>query len=752
MFVMTPVLGLVLSLLGGPLPETAPPHVDYCQQMEQEIQGRKHGFLAGNKTYYIGGFYPVWKHQEDETIGFTHPFYHDLRCRGRGMVQYAGTGYGHDLSGWEFYKHTKVAYGTVILDGTRYEHPVPVSMVWRPDRMICEYNVAGVAIREEKFIALNDAACTIITASEPVTLEFSGQSFADDKTIVRSATCELDATNNCVHVVEGGISEATPVKGVTQTGPLMYDGMSTVVSASKTLENYAQSETNGQYFYTFTVPCNSNGLSLVWAMDDVYTQAVANVNELLADPAAALAAKTLHMNDLLNHQIPYFRCSDPDIVDVYYYLWALNLMYFIDVGEGFEQYPHTQTAVNNFLGMHRYDANFQIQVGAWTADKHNYANGNVLIWKALLPFSDLETGLIPADNMGQAWYSGLWGSIAGHVAGAWKIYEHSGDQAFLTEAYDFYRSLMWTNIPGFWGNEYTAADDLGKMALALGYPQAEADHWQTVVKRDQFNNWLNNMWQKNGVTNFFGAGSATNRLGWSSFSYLAMDDFPDDWARRMTEFWAMNTNDGFNLQGYFCTTALKDWDLVENKNFMVTPDANWFAIRGMYKHHVDDAANALTLHHLKNYNMRWGIPVAPESLKDTLELHGDEYSNFNAGKILLILEGIFGLSYSVVDDTFTVADNMPPEWSFMETYVPVNEGGQTRWTRVRIDRSEQGGTVTKSVEVEGNTQATLNIEPWMEGKTLQSASSGGITNVSSGHIDYQFTGQSGQVIQIQLTN
>lgn len=753
MNLLSPVMALVFSLAGEPaLEEVSPPRVDYCVQMEQEVQGRKHGFLAGNKTYYIGGFYPVWNQVEDETIGFTHPFHNDLRCRGRGIVTHPETGTGHDLMGWEFYKNTKVAYGTVIIDGARYEHPVPVSMIWRPDRMICEYDVAGVAVREEKFIALNDAACTIITSSEPIMLEFAGQSFADDQTTVTNATCMLDTTNNCVHVVEGGTSEAKPVKDVIMTGPLMVDGMSTVVSASEPLQNYSQSETGGQHFYSFTVPCDTNGLSLVWAMDDVYTQAVAHVNALLADPAGAMAAKTLYMNDLLNEQIPYFRCSDQQVVDVYYFLWALQLMYNIDVGEGFEQVPHTQSAVNNFLGLHRFDANFQIQAGSWTADKETFANGNVLVWKALLPFSNLETGCIPADNMGQTWYSGLWGSLAGHAVGAWKIYEHSGDQGFLTEAYDFYRSLMWTNIPGIWGYQYTAADCLGSMALELGYPQEEADHWQEVVNRDFFDTWLTNLWEKSGVTNYFNAGSATNRLGWSTFAYLALDDFPEDWARRMTTYWAMDSTNGFNLNGHFCTTAQSTWDRVDNKNFMVTPDSFWFAVRGMYKHNMIAEANELTLFHLKNYNyhQEWDIPMAPEALKETLELHGDQYSNFNAGKILMILEGIFGLSYSVVDDSFTVADNMPPEWSFMETYVPVSENGETRWTRVRVDREGQGGTVTKSVEVEGNTQATLNIEPWMEGKTLQSATVGGVTNAVSDRIDYQFAGQTDPTLQIQL--
>ena len=75
--------------------------------------------------------------------------------------------------------------------------------------------------------------------------------------------------------------------------------------------------------------------------------------------------------------------------------------------------------------------------------------------KSLLPFSNLETGRIPADNMGKAWYSGLEGSLAGHVVGAWKIYEHS-DKNFLQEAYSFYRNLMWNNIPGIWGYQYTS--------------------------------------------------------------------------------------------------------------------------------------------------------------------------------------------------------------------------------------------------------------------------------------------------------
>ena len=763
MNLLSPIVGFLFALVGDPLPDISPPIVDYCSEMAQEIQGKKHGFLAGNKTYYIGGFHPVWNIQEHETIGFTHPFFNDLRGRGHGLVSHPQTGYGHDLTGWEFYKNTKIAYGSVIIDGVRYEHPIPTSMVWRPDRLICEYDVNGVIIREEKFIDLNDTLCSIITSDQPIIIEFEGHSFADNQTTLTNASCQIDIANNCIHIIEGGESEAVPIRtngvNVTQIGPIMYDEMSTVISASRNIEDFTNVDIQGQQNYSFSLPCDSNSLSLVWAMDDEYSEALVDINNLLSDPHLAKLNKTDYINDILNQQIPYFRCSDQDIVDIYYYLWALQIMYMIDLDEGFEQYPHTQTAVHNFLGVHRFDANFQIQVGSWAADKSTYANGNVLVWKALLPFSNLQTGRIPADNMGKTWYSGLEGSLAGHVVGAWKIYEHSGDEEFLQEAYTFYRELMWNAIPGIWGYQYKAADCLSKMAMILGYPEDEKEHWPALVNASNVTNFLDNMWQKNGVTNYFGAGEQNNpdkpqwrRKGWNAFSYLAMDDFPHEWARLMTEHWALNEDYGFNLNGHFTTTAQIDWDLVANKNFMITPDAHWFALIGMYKQHVADHANTLTLHHLKNYNLKWGIPIAPEAMKETLELHGDQYSNFNAGKILLILEGIFGLSYSVIDNVFSVAEHMPDEWSFMETYVPITEDGRKYWTHVRVEKQDENGTQSRTVEVNGNRMDKLLIEPWINNKSLVESTPGFVNNESSGNITYEFNNSLSGKIEIALTN
>ena len=116
----------------------APPRIDYCQRLQQEIQNRKHGFLAGNLAYYVGGFHASWDLKEHETLGLTHPFYHDLRSRGVGLVESAGTGsedtgVGNDFSGWEFYKDTRVLVGSVVVDGETYRNPIPSSMKWQPD-------------------------------------------------------------------------------------------------------------------------------------------------------------------------------------------------------------------------------------------------------------------------------------------------------------------------------------------------------------------------------------------------------------------------------------------------------------------------------------------------------------------------------------------------------------------------------------------------------------------------------------------
>ena len=165
-------------------------------------------------------------------------------------------------------------------------------------------------------------------------------------------------------------------------------------------------------------------------------------------------------------------------------------MYYIEVGKGWEIEPHTQTAVNNFLGMHRYDAAFQIKVGAWTNNKKHYAYGNVLTWKHLTTnnrYRELKDGLrMISDNKGISWHSGAYGvETCEHVLGAWQIYKHTGDVEFLRRCYlDHFDKLFKKRLPNFAMNLFEVAEKLEKISLLIGKPE-DAKHWKGIIRRDK---------------------------------------------------------------------------------------------------------------------------------------------------------------------------------------------------------------------------------------------------------------------------
>ena len=64
--------------------------------------------------------------------------------------------------------------------------------------------------REEKFIGANDAACSIITASEPVTLRFEGHSFFGRDSVQSTAAIRYDADRNAILITEGGTTRSRP--------------------------------------------------------------------------------------------------------------------------------------------------------------------------------------------------------------------------------------------------------------------------------------------------------------------------------------------------------------------------------------------------------------------------------------------------------------------------------------------------------------------------------------------------------------
>ena len=77
--------------------------------------------------------------------------------------------------------------------------------------------------------------------------------------------------------------------------------------------------------------------------------------------------------------------------------------------------------------------------------------------------------------------------------------------------------------------------------------------------------------------------------------------------------------------------------------------------------------------------MRSGKSPSPRRPTNAdLTLFGDQYSNFNAGKILLYLEGMGGLDISLPDQRLTLCPALPKAWDWMEIRLPI----QNRWTRI----------------------------------------------------------------------
>ena len=708
---------------------------DFCKRLEQQVQGRKHGFLAGNLSYYIGGFHASWKPMEDETIGLTHPFHHDLRSRGVGLLESnlkgtEHTGVGNDYRGWEFYKDTRVLYGSVILNGKTYKHPAPIRMFWRPDKMVCEYEIDGILIREEKFIGANDAAASIITASQPVVLRFDGHSFFVRHSVSSTAKAKYVPKANSILVSEGGKVRSQPDPGgAERIGPCVYQGMTTALSCSRDFSISVEFKRGkrGEHEYSFEVPCDESGTTVSWAMNDDPMKALRSAREIIDEDRKMLAAKTAEMNYLLNEEIPQFRCSDPKFEDIYYYLWSLHLMYYIEVGKGWERENHTQTAVNNFLGMHRYDACFQIKVGSWARDKERFAYGNVLTWKHLVQngrYRETPNGtILLSDNKGTAWHSGAYGGeLSEHVLGAWQIYEHSRDLDFLEKCYEgYFRKVFWKRLSGFAMNQFEIAETLGRMATLLGREDDKA-HWEKLIRRDPMHIRLmfDQRWEANGHKNFF-LGPKNGMLMTNGFWCMRSRHFPREYAGRMIQNWAQNSEKGFYGEFFplaMARQSMKTFASQVDHSFGYTPDTAYFTLDGMFRQGFPKIASELTVNHLENYNYHdgWKIPVAPEAYRRDLSLFGDQYSNFNAGKILLFLEGLAGISYSIPDQFFSVRDAMPASWDWMEVEVPIGE--QLGWTKVRVERRKKAAGLQKDILIE-NCPFAVKIEMWLEEKELE---------------------------------
>ena len=727
-----------------------------CEKLEQSIQGRKHGFLAGNLAYYVGGFHASWELIEDETIGLTHPFHHDLRSRGVGLLnsQLPGsehTGVGNDYRGWEFYKDTRVLYGSVIIGEKVYKHPTPTRMSWRPDKMICEYKINGITIREEKFISSKDAVASIITSSEPITLKFEGHSFYVRHSVSSNASARYDSSTNSILIREGGTVRSLPDPDRPERiGPCVYQGMTTALSSSKDFSKTLKldQDDRGVWKYSFEIPCDSQGATLSWSMHDDENTAKNTGRETSLLAPALLKEKTVEMNNILGQEIPQFRCSDSKFEDIYYYLWSLHMMYYINVQKGWEMENHTQSAVNNFLGIHRYDACFQIKVGAWARDKPRFAYGNVLTWKHLVEngrYRETNDGhIFLSDNKGVGWHSGAYGGeLAEHVLGAWQIYQHTGDRDFVRKCYQgYFRKVFWKNLVGFAMNDAEVGKALEKMAVISGN-NSDVDHWKKLINQDpkHLRLMFDQRWEANGHKDYF-MGGGDGMLMTTAFWAMRSKHFPREYAQRLIQSWALDKELGFFGEFFPLAMAKKSMSLfnsADDQSFGYTPDTAYFTLDGIFRQGFPKIASDLTLNHLENYNFHkeWKIPVAPEAYRRDLVLFGDQYSNFNAGKILLFIEGLAGLSYSIPDNVLHIKDSMPTPWDWMEFDIPI--GNQNGWTQVRFERKKSFlGEKKKSITVT-NCPLRVQFEPWLDQGELSRnprLSGATFTEQNATHSDY----------------
>ena len=222
------------------------------------------------------------------------------------------------------------------------------------------------------------------------------------------------------------------------------------------------------------------------------------------------------------------------------------------------------------------------------------------------------------------------------------------------------------------------------MAALTGY-EKDVGHWREMYRRDpeHIRRMFTERWEANGISNFF-AGPRNGMMMTNSFWAMRSKYFPKEYAEKMVQAWAFDKEEGFYGDFFplaMSKRAMQQFKTPVDHSFGYTPDTAYFTLDGMFQQGLRKEAAELTLNHIQNYNWsdEWNAPVAPEAYRRDGALFGDQYSNFNAGKILLYIEGLAGISYSVKERTIRVSPALPRSWEWMELCLPID--GQ--WVRIR---------------------------------------------------------------------
>ena len=304
-----------------------------------------------------------------------------------------------------------------------------------------------------------------------------------------------------------------------------------------------------------------------------------------------------------------------------------------------------------------------------------------------------------ADNKGTTWHSGVYGNeLSEHVLGAWQIYQHTGDVEFLRDCYEAISERSFASeSPRSSSNHFEVAEAL----IAMAQPHRPCRGCRTLETACAARSGPNPNVVRSALagerSRAFLRRPKNGMLMTTGFWHMRSKYFPRDYALKMTRSWALDKDKGFYGDFFplaMSRQAMKTHATKVDHSFGYTPDTAYFTLDGMFRQRLGDPAWRLTLNHLENYNFSsdWNLPLAPEAYTRSGELFGDQYSNFNAGKILLYLEGLAGLEYSIPDNRLVVHDTMPADWQWMEVRIPVQMPGEqeTRWPVIRFDRSKSG--------------------------------------------------------------
>jgi hypothetical protein len=527
----------------------------------------------------------------------------------------------------------------------------------------------------------------------------------------------------------------------------MYDGMHIFLSASVPMQKVSINRTaDGTIEYNFSVPL-AQGQEVVvgWAQGDDMQATASKLQGLSPSTAGdALKRRTSDLNRFMTEQVPQFNSSNKTLNQAYLFGWAVYWMYTLDshIG-GFEDRPHAQSAVNNFLGLHLHDTWSYLPMGAWVVDKPTYAYGNVLLWNHALEwvtqnqsarsaFWAKHKGFLP-DNFGGPWMSpsGCM-ELTSHIEPAWRIYESSGDKAFLQDAYKLYSGFFCFDgcQQPCWqctGGALEGLASLIKMARELGLKNDTAQ-WQAMLTQGE-PQFLKG-WQSQ-LSGWLGVADANQWL--DSFQSFVYGNISDQWAKEAAQTWLLNTEYGFTPPNEtfgapllaFSLNGTKMQQDGRNDPWLATTPITYVVTDGLYRHWASDEANQIFLGHLQAMS-RLGFVIQPEAWSASGDYWGDAWYNWGGSvSSVLPLTGLAGVRYSVVGPLNTssnatasmpggvlrVADSMPKDMEFIEVKVPITVASKTTWASVSIthDDSRQ----VKTIKVTNNPLPNLILQPWM---------------------------------------